>query len=113
FATSRQVPLPPFVTFSASLASMPFWPLYFLATSLKAGPTILLSMPWQAMQAFLAARAGSAMAGEAATSARVTAASIEDRSFMGGPFGVGLLQLSMFITSALPPRVDVTLIFVS
>jgi hypothetical protein len=32
--TGPQTPEPPFFTFSASLASTPDWPLYFLAMSL-------------------------------------------------------------------------------
>ena len=47
--TGPNTPEPPLRTFSISLA-VASWPLYFAAISLKDGPTIFLSLAWQAMQ---------------------------------------------------------------
>ena len=44
-----KLPLPPLRTLSKS-CWLTSWPLYFAATSLKAGPTIFLSTEWQVVQ---------------------------------------------------------------
>ena len=50
-------PLPPFFTFCTSLSVAPLSLAYLVAISLKAGPTTLVFLEWQAMQLLLVARA--------------------------------------------------------
>lgn len=55
-------PLPPLVIFSLNLAAAFASFLYFLATSIQAGPTNFLSIVWQELQLYLSAQPG--MSGE-------------------------------------------------
>jgi len=52
-----QLPYPPVDTLTTSLSSMPFTPLYFLDTSIHAGPTTLLSIEWHSRQLLFCAKA--------------------------------------------------------
>jgi hypothetical protein len=60
--TLPHTPLPPLDTLVISLASAPATPLYFLDTSIQDGPTIFLSIEWQAMQPFFFAKGGMSVA---------------------------------------------------
>lgn len=54
-AIGPHTPVLPFLTFLESIATASALPLYFLETSLNAGPSTFLSMLWQAMQPFFCA----------------------------------------------------------
>src|SRR5690606_1598298 len=63
-----KLPLPPVRTFCINVATTS-WPLYLAAISLKEGPTIFLSLAWQARQpALFIAASGLACAGAEAPS---------------------------------------------
>ncbi|MNR44766.1 hypothetical protein D3C85_1635440 [compost metagenome] len=72
-------PEPPLTTLVASLASASFWPAYFAATSLNAGPTSLFATAWQAMQFLALARSAFAIADCAAKADTATIPNIRNR----------------------------------